>query len=410
MLKLTLLVLVTLVALLGETSASKVHKLKLNKVPQDENTIRAGETGQSVQAYFAAKYGATAQVPLLSGRRVGCEQDESQDADGGHPVSLTNFLNAQYFAEITLGTPPQSFKVILDTASANLWVPSKKCFSLSCFVHSRYDSSKSATYKANGSEFSIAYGKGSVEGFVSQDILRLGDLEVPDQDFAEVTKEPGIVFLFGKFDGILGLGYDTISVNHITPPFYKMLQAGLLEQPVFSFRIGSSESDGGEATFGGIDHDAYVGELTYLPVRRKAFWEVELEKIVLGGEEAQLERTGAVIDTGTSLIVLPSTIADILNEQIGATKSWNGQYVVECSVVPNLPELTFYLGGKPFPLKGSDYILEIQGSCISSLTGMDLVKPGGEAIWILGECDVFLRRYLTVYDFGRDAVGFAVSK
>ncbi|KAJ7073634.1 aspartic peptidase A1 [Mycena amicta] len=403
MLKVTLLVLVTLLAFLGETSASKVHTLKLNKVPQDENTLRAGGAGTSVQAYFTAKYGATAQVPLLSGRRVGCKQDGSQDADGGHPVSLTNFLNVQYFAEITLGTPPQSFKVILDTASANLWVPSKKCFSPSCLGHSRYDSSKSATYKANGSEFSIA---GSVEGFVSQDKLRLGDLEVPDQDFAEVTKEPGI--LLGKFDGVLGLAYDTISVNHITPPFHKMLEAGLLEQPVFSFRIGSSESDGGEATFGGIDHDAYVGELTYLPVRRKAFWEVELEKIVFGGEEARLERTGAIIDTGTSLIVLPSTIADILNEQIGATKSWNGQYVVECSVVPNLPELTFYLGGKPFPLKGSDYILEIQGSCISSLTGMDLVKPGGEAIWILG--DVFLRRYFTVYDFGRDAVGFAVAK
>ncbi len=52
------------------------------------------------------------------------------------------------------------------------------------------------------------------------------------------------------FDGILGLAYDTISVNHMTPPFYYMINQGLLDAPVFSFRIGDSEEDGGEAVFG----------------------------------------------------------------------------------------------------------------------------------------------------------------
>ena len=78
-------------------------------------------------------------------------------------------------------------------------MPSKQCTSIACFLHAKYDSSSSATYKANGSEFSIQYGSGSMEGFVSSDTLKIGDLEIASQDFAEATKEPGLAFAFGKY-------------------------------------------------------------------------------------------------------------------------------------------------------------------------------------------------------------------
>jgi saccharopepsin len=77
-----------------------------------------------------------------------------------------------------------------------------------------------------------------------------------------------------------------------------MINQHLIDSPVFSFRLGSSEDDGGEAVFGGIDHRAYEDNITYVPVRRKAYWEVELDKISFGDEELELEFTGAAIDTG----------------------------------------------------------------------------------------------------------------
>lgn len=116
-------------------------------------------------------------------------------------------------------------------------------------------------------------------------------------------------------------------------------------------------------------------------------------------------------------------MAEMLNTQIGAKKSWNGQYTIDCAKVASLPELTFHFGGRAFPLKGEDYVLNVQGSCISSFTGLDINLPWG-SLWIIGmfacceftiisHCfaagDVFLRRYYTVYDLGRDAVGFAES-
>ncbi|KIL70023.1 hypothetical protein M378DRAFT_68030 [Amanita muscaria Koide BX008] len=406
------MIISALVLCLLPFTSGKVHKLKLQKIPP------VAYNNQLETAYLAEKYGSVSpvQLPLMgaggSGRHLQFDNKgeelywTQEQITGGHGVPLTNFMNAQYFTEVTLGSPPQSFKVILDTGSSNLWVPSTKCTSIACFLHTKYDSSASSTYKPNGTSFSIHYGSGSMEGFVSNDDLTIGDVSIRNQDFAEATKEPGLAFAFGKFDGILGLAYDTISVNHIVPPFYNMINQGLLDEPVFSFRLGSSEADGGEAVFGGIDPSAYKGKITYVPIRRKAYWEVELAKISFGNEEVELENTGAAIDTGTSLIALPTDMAEMLNTQIGATKSWNGQYQVDCSKVPSLPELSFYFGGKPYPLKGTDYVLQVQGTCISAFTGLDINLPWG-SLWIIG--DVFLRRYFTVYDLGRDAVGFAES-
>merc|ERR1712166_250212 len=72
---------------------------------------------------------------------------------------------------------------------------------------------------------------------MSNDQVTVGGLTVHNQTFAEVTKEPGIAFVAARFDGILGLGFDTIAVTHATPWWYHAVDQKLVDEPVFAFYL-----------------------------------------------------------------------------------------------------------------------------------------------------------------------------
>lgn len=100
----------------------------------------------------------------------------------------------------------------------------------------------------------------------------------------------------------MGLAYNNIAVNGAVPPFYKMISQGLVAEPLFGVWLGDSNKDqvnGGSITFGGIDQSHIAGEITWAPVTRRGYWQVEMSAVTLGGKALVLSTTKAAIDTGT---------------------------------------------------------------------------------------------------------------
>ncbi|MCO5576521.1 hypothetical protein L7F22_030332 [Adiantum nelumboides] len=190
-----LLSLVVLPALCSVVFSFELRHVSLKKKPVDEDTLKAAK--------------------LLLKDRVhlrGSHTDHHLYAEQG--VELKNYLDAQYYGEIGIGTSPKKFTVVVDTGSSNLWVLSFRCrLSVSCCLHPIFKPSKSSSYKEDGKECNLQY---AVYGVLSQDKMTVGDMEVTEQAFMEAVKEPRVTFLLAKFDIILGLGFKKISVGDAT--------------------------------------------------------------------------------------------------------------------------------------------------------------------------------------------------
>jgi len=317
-------------------------------------------------------------------------------------VPLTDYLDAEYYGPITIGTPGQDFIVIFDTGSSNLWVPSKNCSSdnTACQTHNQYDSSSSSTYVANGTDFAINYVSGSLSGYLSQDTVTIGGIAVPSQTFAEAVEEPGTTYVNVPFDGILGMGYSSIATDHSVPLFNNMFTQGLVAQNMFSFYLNGNQTSGlgGELILGGTDPTYYTGNIPYVNVSKQGYWQFLMDKLVVSGDNTTFCSGGCqvIADTGTSNIIGPTAEVKEINSLIGANSG--GQ--VNCSETV-FPTITLTINGVDFPLEGSDYIVPQGTHCYTGFSGAD----EGGIDWILG--DVFLAAYYSVYDFGNNTVGFA---
>ncbi|KAL7985197.1 hypothetical protein Chor_003767 [Crotalus horridus] len=263
--------------------------------------------------------------------------------------------------------------------------------------HQQFNPSLSSTFKSTQQSMAIAYGTGNMEGILGYDTVKVSSYIDTNQPFGLSTVEPGTIFTYAKFDGILGLAYPTIAVDQATPVFDNLMKEGLVQQNLFSVYL-SRKASGSVITFGGIDHSHYTGSINWIPVSQQTYWQISMDSVLVNGETIACNSgCQAIVDTGTSLLAGPPSSINSILSAIGANQ---GQSVINCSNLSNMPDVVFVINGIYYPLKPSAYTQQIvPGSCSTGFQS----SPGD--LWILG--DVFIREYYSIFDRGNNRVGLA---
>ena len=350
-------------------------------------------------------------------------------------LDLTNFKNSQYVGTIKIGNPPQDVKVIFDTGSSNFWVTSNRCRDASCLIQKSFDSRLSKSYEKIDERVEVEFGSGTIEGTFAKDVVTIGPITIPLQEFGEIEKEDGSIFEKLKFAGILGLSFPSLSNLNYIPIFDNIIKHKLLNNNWFSFYltdngynsagsiygINNVDSKSSELIFGIPSKDYYEGEIQWIKVEDPSYWQISMDDVYINDQPLEICKKNIsgkcklVIDTGTSIITAPSEDIYKLLKNIPDDCSYNN------------PKVSFVVGDKKFELEAKDYMMKsnIRNSLIEKGTKklrfksisnrlckrgfmpLDVDPPRGP-IWVLG--DIFLRKFFVIFDRDEKRIGIAIRK
>ncbi|KAI6002894.1 aspartic peptidase domain-containing protein [Pisolithus albus] len=334
--------------------------------------------------------------------------------------------DSSYSGQITLGTPPQTFQVILDTGSSDLWVVTTSCTSCTS-DETPFDPSKSSSYTASTSQLTINYGSGSVKGTVAKDTVSCGGFTIPDQEFLAATTLVANLLAPGV-SGIMGLGFQTLSSLQVSPFWQTLYSSNMLAEPLFGFYLERwdtsstivSEAPGGSFTLGGTNTSLYTGDIEYINLpsgSTPSYWLQQVSTVTVQGKTIQISSSQglAAIDTGTTLIGAPTSIvSEIWSAVPGAealTGEYAGMYAFPCTTTVTA---SISFGGTDWPISSDDMNLgevSINSAgtpmCVGGIfdIGSTVGTGSGVPSWIVG--DTFLKNVYTVFRANPASVGFA---
>lgn len=167
--------------------------------------------------------------------------------------SLTNYQNvpftqSEYYANVTIGTPPQTFSVILDTASAYTYIPSTQC-GHSCWGAFRFDSSKSTSFRMLPAGPVSETSRGAtIDGFLCGETITMGPFNADNVTF--VLASSMTLASYQRFEGLIVIstqGFGFPELNNNIPTFIdKLMEQGVITQRTFSFYFSKTSFTGTE--------------------------------------------------------------------------------------------------------------------------------------------------------------------
>lgn len=310
-----------------------------------------------------------------------------------------------YYIDAQLGSDKQNFSIVVDTGSYYTWVYGSNCTSEVCANHRTYDRKNSTTASSLPYTFKIQYSSGAVSGSVINDIISFSGFDTR-ADFG-LADSAGSTFSSFPIDGIMGLSAKDVSGTEFPGIITTLYNQSLIEKKLFGVNLGRSSDNGdeGSITFGGVDSEKYSGDIHYTPVLDESvLWNINLTSTFMGPYQVDFGGPrSAIVDTGTTLLVLPPSDALKLHSYIKGAETDGTNYAVPCST--NIT-LQLQIAGQNWTISPKDYVgSSLQSNsdyCISNIQG---VSSQGNTTWILG--DVFLKNVYSVFDVDNQRVGFA---
>ncbi|KAG7451050.1 aspartic peptidase A1 [Guyanagaster necrorhizus] len=319
-----------------------------------------------------------------------------------------------YLATIQMGTPPQDYLLLMDSGSADTWVGAENCQSTSggsCGNHTFLGSTSSSSFKDSNKQFEVTYGTGAVQGTIIQDNMVVAGLSLDAHTFGVATTET-VDFSSDSvpFDGLMGLAQSTLSEQGVSTPVESLASAGLIDAAITSFKISRLADDlnDGEVTFGALDTSKFDSStlVTIDNQSQEGFWEGAVDSISVDGTDTGLSGRSAILDTGTTVIVAPTSDADAVHKLIsGAQSDGQGSFTVPCTTNASVA-LTF--GGQEFTIDPKDLAFtpvdanDPTGDCVS---GISAGSVGANNEWLVG--DVFLRNAYFSTNVNNNSVSLA---
>eukprot|EP00434_Breviolum_minutum_P038053 symbB.v1.2.033750.t1/scaffold4237.1/size42635/3 len=246
-----------------------------------------------------------------------------------------------------------SIRVIFDTGSGNLILPTTSCRSEGCARHKKYNpkdsSSASEVTNENGEgSTEITFGTGSITGDFYEDRFCIADSLCSKVRFIGSVEQSASPFASTPFDGILGLGFKDLSMGHSFNILDDMYGTGALPAGLFSVFL--TEDGSSEITFGGYRSELLASEVVWAPVTHESYWQVAVSDITFNNVESGLCGDGCqvAVDTGTSMLAGPSSLVSSLQAKVAPE--------ADCSNYDSLPNIGFKIGNKILNLKPEDYM------------------------------------------------------
>ncbi|KAG8904137.1 hypothetical protein FRB99_002190 [Tulasnella sp. 403] len=327
-------------------------------------------------------------------------------------VDVFNQTDTVYTGSIQIGTPPQTTTVVFDTGSSDIVIPLSEC--IGC-TGPLFSEKNSTTYLPSPVPFSSKFqDQSGVQGIVASESIAVGTLSVLQQGFGAVTNVIGS-FRNKPAAGIFGLGYPANAVSRSTPFFVNLVSGAKLVSNVFSIYQTRRGAVGSELCLGCINSSKYTGPINYYPLDptitngTQVWWNTPGQFIFNGLTVGP--PMNAMIDSGTTLVIVPRVVADGFYAQIinaiRADTLAPGLYTLPCAQIATLPAVGFAFGGVLYAINPIDLNAGVvspgSATCVVGVAADDTLS----GLAIVG--DTWMKNWYSVFDYGASRLGFAKS-